>query len=536
MRNFLRLPLLLSVILVPVRLPAQSAPQYSRTFELKGWAAAVDWSPDGRTLAAASSEGEVRLWDKNGAPRHSFTLAGEGGAQTLAFSPDGKYLAAGGDSGGVFIFRLADMTLSARLRLHKSSVKAVAWSPDSRYFASASTSGTAVIWDAAALRPVKTLRAHDGCASGAAFSPDGKLLATSGCDESVKIWSVPSGEPVKTLRGINANANAVAFSPDGRFAAVVSADRIMQLWRVSGWKLANKLEQAHRGELNAAAFSPDSRLLATAGDDGLLKLWTVPDFNRVRTIKNYSLNALSLRFGPGDGFITAGYMLGVVRVWDWTREDARVSAPKASLEDKNGGELAKLPHGAQVTVLWDKNPGAKLSVEYEGREGRVKRSALAFSDRLPPALRITAKSLDGHTLEISGAAYDDCAVSSVTLNGRPVRWSEAKTPKGNYSDVFAFKARVLLKPGAPPVLRAEDLAGRRQEQTIGAVGKPQEWMPKLVEIKTAGPARIKENFHPASAVLRTAPSGAPLTAVGYNKGYYRLSDGGWILSDSVTGR
>jgi WD40 repeat protein len=80
---------------------AGSAPVYALAF-----------SPDGRTLAAAGADGNIRLWDvatqqEIGAPM----TAGSAPVYALAFSPDGRTLAAAG-SGAT---RRWDVTFPASL-------------------------------------------------------------------------------------------------------------------------------------------------------------------------------------------------------------------------------------------------------------------------------------------------------------------------------------------------------------------------------------------------------------------------------------
>src|SRR6185437_12091955 len=102
----------------------------------------VAFSPDGRLLATASSDGTARLWDP-ATGEHRRTLTGE--VSGVAFSPDGRLLATASDQ-------------------------------------------TARLWDPATGEHRRTLTGHDGAVAGVAFSPDGRLLATASLVGTARLW------------------------------------------------------------------------------------------------------------------------------------------------------------------------------------------------------------------------------------------------------------------------------------------------------------------------------------------------------------
>src|ERR1035437_6970179 len=119
-------------------------------------------SPDGKTVASASSDGTIGLWDTStGKAAHAPLRSTEGGFESVAFSPDGKYLATG--EGGK----------------------------------TGSAGGQIVLWDVASgYTPEVLARGGGAWVDALAFSRDGKTLAAALADASAALYSIPERKTV----------------------------------------------------------------------------------------------------------------------------------------------------------------------------------------------------------------------------------------------------------------------------------------------------------------------------------------------------
>jgi WD40 repeat protein len=215
-----------------VRIWDPSTGQCQSTLTLDSEVRAVAFSPDGSKIVAAHSK-KVQIFDAHTKAKLGSPLRDDKQINCLAFSPDGKILAAGdGDmfakAGNVRLYDTVTGDVKSTLSGHNDPVRSVCFSPCGTKIVSGGGLGkdwggnedfSIRIWDAETGTQIRSpLIGHSSYVSSVAWDNDGTKLATGSWDETVRIWTVGSAgtfECQSTLSGQNAPVRSVCFSPCG---------------------------------------------------------------------------------------------------------------------------------------------------------------------------------------------------------------------------------------------------------------------------------------------------------------------------------
>jgi RNA polymerase sigma factor (sigma-70 family) len=291
--------------------------------------------PDGKTLAAASGDGLVVLWDlgkhaevgrldgrpsisdsdlrgtvrsrilrmvrgPNGPAGGGQGIWGEREIPHLAFSTDGKTLLAASMGFRKPIIRSAvklwDLATGKELRHvevgDKTFAPSAALSPDGTAVAWADGSGNVHLMEAATGKELHrfsgesppVVSGDDRSRSRFAFAPDGQTLITQPVGtKALVVWDLKTGKPLRRLgkalwppdwpAGTSLlTPPGLAVSPDGKTVAAAGNGNAVTLFDLATGREIHP-RGGHPAAVTAVRYSPDGRTLISVGGDGSIRTW-----------------------------------------------------------------------------------------------------------------------------------------------------------------------------------------------------------------------------------------------------------------------
>ena len=215
---------------------------------------------------------------------------------SLAYSPDGKYLVSASSDGTMKVWELATGKIVRSLEGHSGAVYTVEFSPDGHFLASGGFDKTIKIWDFKTGKIIKTFRGHHNSVFKLLFSHDGKRLASAGWDYVVKLWDLEQSKELLTFKEHRSFVLSLDFSPNDSQIVSCGGDEQIFIWEANTGKVVRNL-QGHDRAVTDVKFNHKMDFLLSCGQDQSIRFWNLETGLLIKVIREKNF-LTSLCFSP----------------------------------------------------------------------------------------------------------------------------------------------------------------------------------------------------------------------------------------------
>ncbi|WP_119069772.1 ABC transporter permease subunit [Aggregatilinea lenta] len=279
-------------------------------FELENPVTAVSWSPNDQKILAATTNGDIVVWDMNTRSLNR-TLEHEGGATYIAWNADGtRFLSA--DDHTVRLWDALSWNQVAAIDLDGERI-ASAWNTNGTLVMTASGS-TVKLWNAFTGTEVTTLE-HDAPLTSAVFNKAStSILSTS--SNTLHIWNANSYTEDRVIE-YDGDLSYGAWSEDlsrGVIRVMATSGDTVVVWNARTGDLL--LELPHGEPVVSVASSPLATRIMTQGEHQI-RVWDATNGENILTFdRDEPVTKAAWESTGGAVLVTAGDQLSAVKTSD----------------------------------------------------------------------------------------------------------------------------------------------------------------------------------------------------------------------------
>lgn len=323
--------------------------------------------------------------------------ASEKSITKVQVSPDGSTLATASADGTVSLWDTATLSAKGILKGHTNSVFGLGFSPDGRMIVTTSRDNSIRLWDVEAAKEIGVLGDHPVTPYSAGFAPDGRKVVsvgwrshpeTKGPVGLIRVWDVESRKMLHSQDYTTHPLSCLTFTPDGKQCLIGTWEYQTAFMDMESYKITREVTPkespvykavdwvdldpkggrlltatkdktaklfsmeagdeiqslSHGGQVTSARFAHDGRWIITSCQDGAVRIFDAKSFQQMAALQAHGQPISCVAVTPDGTRAFSGDITGRVYVWDTSRPEAI----SPSIENAGAWSCVFSPDGRKI--------------------------------------------------------------------------------------------------------------------------------------------------------------------------------------------
>jgi WD40 repeat protein len=276
---------------------------------------AVEFLPDGTKFAAASDDGQIRVWDAASGSFEALKVPTFVSQTLLAMDPQGRWLAIGPVGPEVMLWDWKQQRVAQRLPSGSAGPVEMRFDSTGNLLAIAIRQGPVVVYRAGAWKgPLMKLKAEKSPVTALGFLQPEGLLAVAHADGRIMLHDVESGAQPRLALTVKSVPSVLLSCEGGGLLAIGTETGDIHLWEPASGKTRYAIG-GHSSRINAMASLPGTNTLVTGGRDKDLKLWDTPSGELITMLHGHQRQVFDIAVAPDGKTVVSSGLAGDIRVW-----------------------------------------------------------------------------------------------------------------------------------------------------------------------------------------------------------------------------